>query len=156
MARTLTRDGTRSAAALPRDPAGLALLALRLAGVGLTVAMAWIHLYLYADQGYQDIPRIGVLFLLNGIGGGLLALLLLGTPNRFLAPLSALGALFTAGTLGGLVISLTRGLFNVKETLDTPWVPETIWVESAGVLVLAAVAAFAWFRHGLGLRRSPR
>jgi hypothetical protein len=157
MARTLTRDsGTHTTSALAHGRSRLMLVALRLAGAGLTVAMAWIHLYLWDDGGYRSIAKIGTLFLLNAIGGGLLAIALLVTPNRFLAVISGLGALFTAGTLGGLVLSMTHGLYNVHETWATPWVTETVWVESAGTVVLALLAVAAWRAHGLGLpRRRP-
>jgi hypothetical protein len=154
MARTLTpKGGSRTTSAPARGRSRLLLVALRIAGAGLAVAMAWIHLYLWDDGGYRDIPKIGTLFLLNAIGGFLLALVLLVTPNRFLAVLAGLGALFTAGTLGGLVLSMTRGLYNVHETWATPWVTETVWVESAGTVVLALLAVAAWRVHGLGLAR---
>lgn len=80
----------RHPAARPEaPPAGrsmtAALLALRLVGAGLTAAMAAIHLHLWAG-GYQDLATIGVLFLLNAIGGGLLALALLAAPGDTWVP----------------------------------------------------------------------
>ncbi|MEC4019810.1 hypothetical protein [Streptomyces sp. H27-D2] len=118
------------------------MIALRLAGAGLTAAMAAIHLHLW-EAGYQDLATIGVLFLLNAIGGGLLALALLAAPTRYLGAPAALGALFTAGTLAGLVISLTSGLFGFEESLDAELVRPTIVVESAAVVVLTALALVA-------------
>ncbi|KQX57378.1 MULTISPECIES: hypothetical protein [unclassified Streptomyces] len=115
------------------------VLALRLAGAGLTAAMAAIHLRLW-DTGYRDLATIGVLFLLNAIGGALLTLALLAAPTRYLAVPAALGALFTAGTLAGLVVSLTTGLFGFEESLDAELVLPTIVVESAGVVVLTVLA----------------
>ncbi|MEU8762930.1 hypothetical protein [Streptomyces sp. NPDC048659] len=112
--------------------------ALRLTGAALTVAMALIHLYLWGD-GYRDLATIGVLFLLNGVIGLALAAALLGTPRRFLAGVAAATALFTAGTLGALVLSLTTGLFGFRETVDARLVVTTLVVETAGVLVLAAL-----------------
>lgn len=129
----------------------LTLAALRLAGAGLVAAMAGIHLHLW-NTGYRDITTIGGLFLLNGIVGGLLALALLLTPARRLGITAALGALFTAGTLGALVISLTSGLFGFKEFIDAPWVQTTIAVESAGIVVLAGLALLA----GVVPRRTAR
>ncbi|MER6098959.1 hypothetical protein ABT154_24535 [Streptomyces sp. NPDC001728] len=116
------------------------VVALRLAGAALTAAMAAIHLRLW-DTGYRDLATIGVLFLLNGIGGALLTLALLAAPTRFLAVPAALGALFTAGTLAGLVVSLTTGLFGFQESIDAELVVPTIVVESAGIIVLAVLAA---------------
>ncbi|MDI5911889.1 MULTISPECIES: hypothetical protein [Streptomyces] len=45
-----------------------ARLILRLAGAGLSAAMAAIHLSLWAE-GYRDLATIGLLFLLNGVVG---------------------------------------------------------------------------------------
>lgn len=113
---------------------------LRVAGAMLSAAMAGIHLYLWVE-GYRDIPTIGLLFLLNGIGAGVLTVALLAVPGRLLGPLAALGALFTAGTLGALILSLTVGLFGFQEFPQVPLVTSTLAVESVGTVVLAALAA---------------
>lgn len=118
------------------------VLALRLLGAGLTAAMAAIHLRLWAT-GYADLHVIGVLFLLNGIGGGLLALALVAAPARYLAAMAALGALFTAGTLAALVLGLTSGLFGFRETPDAEPVRPTLVVEAAGVVTLVALSVLA-------------
>ncbi|WKX69317.1 hypothetical protein [Streptomyces sp. XD-27] len=125
------------------------LTALRLTGAGLTAAMGAIHLHLW-DDGYRDLRWIGVLFLLNAIGAGLLAVALLAVPTRYLAVAAALGALFTAGTLAGLFISLTSGLLGFHESLAAPLVKPTIVVEATGCLTLAMLALLA---HG---SESPR
>lgn len=111
----------------------------RLLGVGLTVAMGWIHLQLWAD-GFREVPVIGPLFLLNAIGAGLLAGALLIVPTRLLSVAATVTAVFTAGTLVGLILSMTVGLFGAHESLQTPFVPATLIVESAGVLVLVLTA----------------
>ncbi|MEU6933593.1 hypothetical protein [Streptomyces sp. NPDC046385] len=116
---------------------------LRLTGVALTATMAAIHLYLWGD-GYRYLATIGVLFLLNGIVGCVLAAALLVTPARFLEPVAAVTALFTAGTLGALVLSLTTGLFGFKEVVEANLVVPTLAVETAGVLVLAALPLRGW------------
>lgn len=120
----------------------------RVVGAALLGAMGGIHVYLWA-QGYKSIALIGILFLLNGIGGGVLMLGTLATPNRFLALVAALGSLFTLGTLAALLLSLTTGLFGFQESMAAPLVTTTIVVEAAGVLVLAALAAFAFRAFGL-------
>ncbi|MER7461933.1 hypothetical protein [Streptomyces sp. NPDC097981] len=119
-----------------------AVLALRLLGAGLTAAMAAIHLRLWAT-GYADLHVIGVLFLLNGIGGALLALALAAAPARHLGAVAALTGLFTAGTLAGLVLALTSGLFGFTESPDAELVRPTLVVESAGAVTLAALAVLA-------------
>ncbi|MGP3979783.1 hypothetical protein [Streptomyces sp. KR80] len=128
----------------------LTILILRLAGSGLTAAMAAIHLHLWND-GYRNLDTIGELFLLNGVVGGLLALVLLIAPGRSLGVTAALGALFTAGTLGALLLALTSGIFGWRETVDAPWVTTTIGVESAGTVVLTTLALLSV----LGPSRGP-
>ncbi|WP_406011153.1 hypothetical protein OG440_37215 [Streptomyces sp. NBC_00637] len=115
---------------------------LRVAGAGLTAAMAVIHLRLWAE-GYRNLTTIGPLFLLNGVVGILLTVALLVTPTRRLGPVAAGTALFTAGTLGALVLSLTTGLFGFYESLDADLVRPTLYVETAGVVILTALAMIA-------------
>jgi hypothetical protein len=111
----------------------------QLLGAGLTAAMGWIHLRLWLD-GYQEIPVIGPLFLLNVIGAALLAVGLLAAPARLRGVTAAVAAGFTATTLAALLISLTVGLFGLHESLHTPLVAPTLIVESAGVVVLTLTA----------------
>jgi hypothetical protein len=122
------------------------VLVLRLAGAGLTVAMAAIHLRLWAD-GYRELAAIGPLFLLNGILGGLLALALLAAPARLLRPVAGLAAAFVAGTLGALFLSLTVGLFGFTESWRAEFVTAAVVVEAAAVAVLTALAVAARHRR---------
>jgi hypothetical protein len=117
----------------------LLLIALRLLGVALTAAMGWIHLWLWL-QGYREVPVIGTLFLVNAVCTVALIAALLAAPARFRRAVAMVAVLFTAGTLAGLVLSLTVGLFGTHESLQTPLVPTTLIVESAGVLVLGLIA----------------
>jgi hypothetical protein len=104
--------------------------------------MGWIHLQLWLG-GYREVPVVGMLFLLNGIGAITLATALLVAPARLLSIAAMLAALFTAGTLAGLILSLTVGLFGVHESLQTPFVPATLIIESTGVLVLVVTVILA-------------
>ena len=124
-----------NATATDRSGPAALLLAGRLLGVVLTALMGLIHLRLWLD-GYREVPVIGTLFLLNAIVAGLLVAALLAVPARLRTTVTAITALFTAGTIAGLILSLTVGLFGVHESLQTPLVPTTLAVESAGVLVL--------------------
>ncbi|MFI1712529.1 hypothetical protein EDD98_5573 [Streptomyces sp. PanSC19] len=125
------------------DPARrAAVLVLRSAAAGLTATTGAIHLALWAD-GYRDLATIGSLFLLNGVLGCLLAVALLLTPYRGLAPVAAVTALFTAGTLGALFLSLTTGLFGFEESADAELVRPTVVVEAVDVLVLTTLAVAA-------------
>jgi hypothetical protein len=118
----------------------VALIALRLAAAGTAVAMGAIHLHLWYD-GYRYLDTIGTLFLLNAIGGFVLAVALLATPGRFLAVVSALGALYAVSVLGALSMSLTVGLFGFEESIDTELVVTTLAINSIAVLVLGVLTA---------------
>ena len=119
-----------------------ALWVLRLLGAALLLAIAGIHLYLW-QQGYRDIDVIGPSFLLQSaiaIGGALLVLI---APRRLLPVAAVLGALFCLGSLGALVLSTTVGLFGFVESTQADWYWETVWIEVAGTVVLAALAFLA-------------
>ena len=124
-----------------RRPAAL-LWGLRVLGAALLAVMGWIHLDLWLD-GYRTIHVIGPAFLLNTIAGFGLAVLLLVTPRLLLPWVAALGALTALGTLGGLLISTTVGLFGFIESTAADLWWESFWVEIAAVVVLGALAALA-------------
>jgi hypothetical protein len=130
---------TTTLASTPRTDRRLAVGG-RIAGAALTGWSAGIHLYLWFD-GFRDVETIGTLFLLNAIGGFVLALVLLATPDRFLTVVSALGALYAVSVLGALSVSLTVGLFGVHESIDTEQVVTTLVINSAAVLILGALTA---------------
>ncbi len=115
-----------------------ALLALRVTGAVLLLAVAVIHGYLW-QQGYRDIDLVGPAFLVDtvlGVGG---ALLLLVAPRRLLPWAAAAGALLALGTLGALLVSTTIGLFGFMETTQAQLWWESLWVELAAIVVLAAL-----------------
>lgn len=87
------------------------LMVARLLATGLVGTMGWIHLQLWLD-GYREMPVVGTLFLLNAIGAVALATALLVAPAHLLGATAMVTALFTAGTLAGLILSLTVGLFR--------------------------------------------
>ena len=77
--------------------------ALRYLGALATVVVGAVHVQHYADF-IADVPTIGVLFVLNGSGAGLVALLL--TTRR--AVLGALGGVvLSAAALISVLISMT-------------------------------------------------
>lgn len=136
------RDGRVRGGIWPALP-----LAGWLLGVGLTAAMGLIHLRLWLD-GYRYIPVIGTLFIANAVCSGVLAATLLTAPVRLRRPVAIITSLFTAGTLVGLILSLTVGLFGMREVVAAPLVPTTLIVESAGVLVLLTAALPGRSRRG--------
>jgi hypothetical protein len=125
-----------------RRPATGLLWALRVLGAALLAVMGWIHLDLWLS-GYRTIDVIGPAFLLNAIGGFGLAVLLLVTPRPLLAWVAALGALTALGTLGGLVLATTVGLFGFTESTAADLWWESLWVEIAALVVLGVLAALA-------------
>jgi hypothetical protein len=123
-----------------RRPASGLLWGLRIVGAALLAVMGWIHLDLW-QAGYRTLDVIGPAFLLNTIAGFGLAVLLLVTPRSLLPWVAALGALTALGTLGGLILATTVGLFGFKESTAADLWWASFWVEIAAVVVLGALAA---------------
>src|SRR3984885_14726818 len=144
---SMIRPGTAKAAgrAAREDagppPRGWPRIALRVAGGGLLIATAAIHLDLYLT-GYRTIPTIGWLFLLQVIAAFGLGLAVLAIPGRLVLPgrlAAAAGAGFALATLGGYLLSGWIGLFGFKEVRTTAGIVAGI-VEVAAFAVLAALA----------------
>jgi hypothetical protein len=113
--------------------------ALRLAGALLILGVGVVHLEQYVDF-IKDVPTIGVLFLLNSFGAGVICLMLASPLRR----LPALGGIALA--LGSLVsIAIARyadgGLFSYSEPTSRPPIIIAVVLEIAAVVVLAVVAA---------------
>jgi len=125
-----------------RRPVNGLLWALRVLGAALLAGMGWLHLHLWLD-GYRTISVIGPAFLLNAIAGFGLAVLLLVIPRQLLPWVAALGALTALGTLGGLLLATTVGLFGFKESTAADLWWTSLWLELAAIVVLAALGALA-------------
>jgi predicted lipoprotein with Yx(FWY)xxD motif len=144
---SMTRPGTAKAAgrAAPEhagaSPRGWARIVLRVAGSGLLIATAAIHLDLYLT-GYRTIPTIGWLFLLQVIAAFGLGLAVLVIPSRLVLPgrlAAAAGAGFALATLAGYLLSVWIGLFGFKEVRTTAGIVAGV-VEVAAFVVLATLA----------------
>ena len=122
---------------LHRDPAEIPLLLLRLASVGLLIAVGWVHLHLW-QAGYRQISTIGPLFLVAGVGTPILAVAMLARPSRFVG-LVGLGTVM--GILGGLIVSINVGLFGFTESLSSPFAVESIVLELVTAVTLTGWAA---------------
>jgi hypothetical protein len=107
-------------------------LLLRLSCVALLAWIGYIHLHLW-QEGYRQIPTNGPLFLLDAVGGFVLASALLAWP-RPLTGLLAAG--YTASTLGALFISLSVGLFGFRESISASYVTQSLTIETITVLIL--------------------
>jgi hypothetical protein len=120
----------------------LAVVVLRAVGALLLAAAGAIHLYLWST-GYDSIDWIGPLFLVNAIGAFVLAVAVLITPRRLLFWPAGAGALLQIGTLGGLILSSTVGLFGFVESSAASYYWESVIVESVGFILLAALAGLS-------------
>src|SRR6266568_3612212 len=114
-----------------------------IAGAAFLIASGAIHLDLYLT-GYNSIPTIGPLFLLQIISAYLLAIAIPATGHRLAY---ASGALFALGVLGGYLLSLKVGLFGFTEVRTTAGIVAAI-IDVAAFAVLGAGAV-----SGLGIAR---
>src|SRR5205807_5821120 len=115
-------------------------------GAALVATTGAIHLHLWAT-GYQNIPTIGPLFLFQGVVGAVLAVAVVAW-RRLVTVVAAAG--FMIATIGGLLLSVYIGLFGFTDTLSAPFAGLSLAVESAGAVVLGAVAialVFGQFRR---------
>jgi hypothetical protein len=110
------------------------------------LAMGGIHFYYVVFLGAGGL--LGVLFVLNSIGGLVLAIAMLAARRRLLRLASLLSLLFMAGTLLALVLALTVGLLGIRERLGGELVMPTLVVESIGTIVLVVTAALVFRRRG--------
>ena len=119
------------------------LWVMRILSALALVAAGGIHLYL-ALNGVGGI--LGVMFILNFVAGLVLAIGMLSLRGRLLQLATVLSLLFLIATLLALVLALTVGLFGITQEWDFTLVPETVIVESIGILILAATT-FLVFRR---------
>ncbi len=126
-------------------PPGVVASGLCLAGAVLLVVSAIIHLHLWST-GYRHIPTIGPLFVLQGVAGIAIALVVAVTRRAWAA---LVGAGFAASTIAGLLLSVEVGLFGFKDSLSAPDATLSLVVESAALVVLAGAAL-------IGVRRPTK
>jgi hypothetical protein len=122
---------------------------LAVAGAGLLIWSSVIHLQLWSD-GYRSISVIGPLFLIQGVAGIALAVVLVVFRRLVLM---AAGAVLLASTAVGLLLSASIGLFGYQESLLVPNAKTSLVVEFAGAAILA-VAAVLVAAGWLARRRS--
>jgi hypothetical protein len=102
------------------------------AAVAVLVSAA-VHLYLWFD-GMRDADVVGPAFLLNAVGGVVIAVLLLAW-RHWVPALLAIG--FGLSTLTAFVIAATVGLFGVQEV----WTGWTVWTAAAAEVVAVVAGA---------------
>lgn len=114
-------------------PRSIAPTALRLLGALTLLVSGAVHLQQYLGAGYQNIPTIGTLFLLNAVSAGLVGLALL-VRGQLLIVLAGIG--IAAGALVSILISLNTPLFGFMETQTNTPVVLAIVSEAATLLLL--------------------
>jgi hypothetical protein len=112
-------------------------------GAALVAGASAIHLHLWAT-GYRAIPTIGPLFLVQGIVGAILAVVLAAT-RRLFAVVAAAG--FMVATIGGLLLSVYVGLFGFMDSLAAPFAGLSLALEGVGALMLASVGVVVLRGH---------
>jgi hypothetical protein len=117
------------------------LITWRLLSALFLLAMGGIHLYLVVFGGTGGV--LGNLFLVNAIGGLVLAVAMLVAQRGLLVVASVLSLLLMAGTLLALVLALTVSLFGIRQQLSGELVVPTLIVESIGTIVLVVTTALA-------------
>lgn len=108
-----------------------------LAAVAVLVSAA-VHLYLWFE-GYRDVDVIGPAFMLNAVGGAVIAVLLLAW-RHWVPPLLTLG--FGLSTLAAFVVSAAVGLFGVEES----WTGWAVWTAATSEAVAAVLGAVLLLR----------
>lgn len=137
--------GTTPAATSARNrlrrsgPPGMAVTVASWAGAAALAGSAAIHFHLWST-GYRHIHVIGPLFLLQAIGGVLLAVAVAVLRQPVAA---AAGALFAAGTAVGLVVSVEVGLFGFRDSYAAPYATLSLVAEGAAFVLLGAAAVLA-------------
>ena len=96
-----------------------------------------VHLELWRG-GYRGISSIGPLFLANVVASGVVAALLLLGGGR---PTAIAGMLLSIGSLIGLALTRTVGLFGFMESGWTPAAARAVSAELGAVVSLALVLA---------------
>lgn len=128
---------------------------MRILGAFALLGIGAVHFQQYYAADYSGVPTIGPLFLLNGIGSGILGVTLLFPIERILKGRSgdvAIGAVafggvtIAVGSLAALFISEYGGLFGFVEPGYSLPVVLAIVTEAATLLLLAPVGLISMAR----------
>ncbi len=125
------------------------LRVMRVLGALAVLAVGAVHLQQYAGGGYNAVPTIGPLFLLNGIAAAVIGVALLAPWERWLSSrtadaavgvLAVGGVTIAVGALIALFISEASSLFGFSEHGYDSAIVTAIAAEAATILLLAPVA----------------
>lgn len=113
-------------------------MTMRLLAATAVLVSAAVHLYLWFD-GMRDADVVGPAFMLNAVGGAVIALLLVAW-RHWIPALLALG--FGLSTLTAFVIAATVGLFGVQQG----WTGWAVWTAAAAEVVAIVTGALLLLR----------
>ncbi|GAA4345017.1 hypothetical protein [Microbacterium rhizosphaerae] len=112
---------------------------MRILSALVLLVVGGIHLFLVFD-GVGGL--LGVMFVLNAIAAVVLTIGMLALRGRLVQICVVLSLLFVIATLAALLLALTVGLpFNIHETWTFTLVPQTVIIESVGIVILAIATA---------------
>jgi hypothetical protein len=134
---------------------GLASTVAFVIGALLVLWSSYIHFHLWDEtDGYRHISVIGPLFLLQAIGGLVVAILIVAV-RRVWAALAGMG--FAVSTLVGFLLSvgLSQGLFNFKESWSAPFADQAFAIEIAITAVLLIAGALCLVGSASTTRSGP-
>jgi len=120
---------------------------LRLVAAAAVLVSAAVHLYLWFHV-FRHTDVIGPAFMLNAVGGAVIAVLLV-TWRRWIPLLLAVG--FGASTLGAFIIAATVGLYGVHER----WTGWEVWTAAASEAIAIVSAGTALIQENPLRWRSP-
>jgi hypothetical protein len=134
-----------------RQPLRTAAVAARYLGAAALLGVGLDHLEQYSTEHYSAIPTIGTLFALNFVSAALIAGALVAPVQRLpgraggiaLPLLSAGGIAVAAGSLSGLLLSESTGLFGFMEVGYRPAIVLSMALEVATIVLLTLHALMA-------------
>jgi hypothetical protein len=118
----------------------------------VTAAAVFVSAVVHASlwfTGYRDVAVIGAAFMLNAVGGVVIAVLLLRW--RSWVPWLLAGG-FGAATLGAFALSVTVGLFGFQESLGG----FAQWIAAVSEVVAVLAAALGARGEGYLFHRHPQ
>lgn len=128
---------------------------LRMLAALSLLAMGAVHLQQYIGESYSSIPTIGVLFLLNAIGGALVALGLLFPVGAFVRGragelvtglLAVAGATMALASLVALSVSENATLFGFHEQRSGGPITAAIVSEAIALIACASLSTLCFLR----------
>jgi len=132
-----------------RRPTGPVVSFVIIVGAALLLTSAAIHLHLWAN-GYRYKATIGPLFFAQGCAAILLSVLIALIRRVFV---TVLGALFNAGTIAALLVSVHVGLFGYHSQISAPWARTSVVIEAASAVVLLIGGALSVWVERAHIRR---